>query len=92
MEVEVMGQKYESVETCSPKRHSKSMGLVLMAAVLAEPYNIGYLSSSRPRERSVDVPDLVREFELIQQKKSKLSSKEREAVVHKFNRTFKKVL
>lgn len=80
--VTVNGVEYEKVET--PKRDSKFTYIEYLLSQFYISKNSG--KSSKPNVNLVD------EFELIQNKQSKLSRSNRDWVVSQFNKHFKPVL
>jgi hypothetical protein len=87
MELEINGVRYAEIEKQPKKQMSSSMAKAVMMATMF--YSIGGNGVSKKRKRpSVD---LIKEFELIQQKKSKLSRNDRDWVVFQFNKRFKKI-
>lgn len=83
----VLGEKY----IAKPKRESKSYirPFIHMAAAFASMYSINNPYYKKPRERPNI--NLIEEYELIQQKKSKLSRSDRDWVEYQFHRNFIKV-
>jgi len=82
--IEINGIKYEERE--EPKRSGRSSKLLLIAAAFGALDNYG---QSYTRERPQ--VDLEKEFELIQNKQSKLSRNDRDWVVATFNRKYKQI-
>jgi UDP-N-acetylmuramoylalanine-D-glutamate ligase len=87
MELEINGVRYAEIEKQPKKQMSSSMAKVLMMATMFGAMGGNEVSKTRKRP-SVD---LIKEFELIQQKKSKLSRNDRDWVVFQFNKRFKKI-
>lgn len=91
MIVTVLGEKYQSVERAVAPATKKLTELLIpvlgVFAFLPQHFDTG----PRKREKVLRV-DIVSEYELILQKKSKLSRSERDLVVRQFNKTFKKVV
>lgn len=89
--IEINGIKYTEREIPSPKKRSSSAinELLMMYGLAYQLMSIGGNSGSKtskmPGECSVDI---VKEFALIQQKKSTLSRSQRDYVVFRFNKTF----
>ena len=88
-EIEIDGIRYQKKEKPQSKRgHGRMsprlMGILLMAE-MAMPSN--YYGVSRKKRELPDV-NLIEEYGLIQQKKSKLSRSQRELVVHVFKENF----
>jgi len=88
MEVEVNGVKYESIERQGPKM-SKSVASVMMMAQ-AMGGGLPGLGMGKQYNGPQGV-NIVEEYGLIQKKESRLSRREREWVVWKFESTFKKI-
>jgi hypothetical protein len=82
MDLEINGVKYVKVEKEPRKQMSSSVAKVIMLASM-----FGVFGG---KTKQVDI-NIIEEFELIQQKKSKLSSKDRDWVNYKFNKEYKKV-
>jgi len=89
--IEIKGIKYEEIPQHQPMRMSKTaMELIAMASMFYTPY-MGYGNgNSQPKEKLKI--DIVKEFELIQDKKSNLSRSEREWVVKIFNQKYRQVI
>lgn len=87
MEVVINGIKYQRKEQniLQPKKYSKSFSVLYGIAMMFSAQ--GSLGTSR-YERPTPKVDLVKEFELIQLKKSLLSKKDRDWVVSQFNRNY----
>ncbi|MFA6889283.1 MAG: hypothetical protein WC254_07350 [Candidatus Woesearchaeota archaeon] len=85
MIVEVNGEQYESIERKSPKMSSKMMSILAMGMIMSGNSFGGYKEPERPQV------DIVKEYELIQQKKSNLTKAQRNWVVHQFESNFKKI-
>ena len=87
MQVEINGIKYQRKEQniSQPKKYSKSFSMLYGMAMMFSAQ--GSLGTSR-YERLTPKVDLIKEFELIQLKKSLLSKKDRDWVVSQFNRNF----
>ena len=87
MEIEINGLKYQQIEqnSTSTKKYSKSFTMLYGMAMMFG--GQGMFGSSKPQRQTPKV-NLVEEFRLIQEKKSKLSRKDREWVVFQFNRNF----
>lgn len=88
MIVEVNGIKYQKVEENTPKS-SKNMNDVLMTGLMLG--GLGAVQGMKTTKRKKTTIDLVQEYKLILQKKSKLSRRERDSVVYQFNRQYKKI-
>ena len=88
MNIEINGITYRQKEQPKRKPISKTMAAMLMMANAYEYMN----PYSRPQksEKQLDI-DIVKEYGLIQQKKSNLSRSQRDWVVWQFEKTFEKV-
>ena len=89
---EVNGELYVPIETEETKAYHGSRGISKLAAVAAmmyQPYMD--LLDSRYDRKLPKGTDIITEYGLIQQKKSKLSKWERDDVVFKFNKHFRKL-
>ena len=62
--------------------------MLVLASMFAMPFIVG---NSKPRFRDEKI-DIVKEFELIQNKKSNLSRAKREWVVSQFESSYKEIL
>lgn len=80
MEIEVNGIKYRQKETKKPSKNF--VKLVSMAQIF------GGLKLPNSNIQGVNI---VEEFRLIQEKKSKLSRKQRDSVIYEFNRYYEMV-
>lgn len=90
MEIEIDGLKYRQIEQNNAQtlRKSKMATMIMgMAMMFTAQGNIG---SSR-RQRETPKVNIVEEFKLIHEKKSKLSRKDRDWVVAQFHRNFQLV-
>ena len=88
MTIEINGVKYQQKEQPKRKPMSKTMASILMMANAFEYVN-PYSTPKNP-EKQLDV-DIVKEYGLIQQKKSNLTRGQREWVVQQFEKMFEKV-
>ncbi len=91
MEIEINGIKYLPKEqnTSQPKKYSKSFAMLYgMTMMFSGQGNVG----TSKRQKETPKVNLVEEFTLIQAKKSKLSSNDRDWVVFQFNRHYYAVL
>lgn len=84
MEIEIDGVKYQRKEQPKRKPLSKTVTAALMMAV-----TFGGYGSGLRKNKEVPSVDLIKEFGLIQQKKSNLSRSEREWVIWQFNKYWK---
>ena len=87
MEIEINGVKYQQKEQPKRKPISKSLMAMMIMAEMAGSFGMG--SSSRQKE--TPNVDIVKEYELIQQKKSNLSKSQRDWVVWQFEKNFERV-
>jgi hypothetical protein len=86
--MEINGQKYVRL----PEKKSKSFSPIIQEALMMEyAFSSIYIGQNTKRPRERPRVDIVKEFELIQQKKSKLSRSDRDWVVKVFNENFVKV-
>ncbi|WP_424002517.1 hypothetical protein [Maribacter sp. IgM3_T14_3] len=88
MELEINGIRYAEIEKQPKKQMSRSMTRVMMMAAMFDGM-AGNGSGGGTRKRPN--VDLIKEFELIQQKKSKLPRNDRDWVVFQFNKRFKQI-
>jgi hypothetical protein len=82
--IEINGVKYEARPQQSNVRTNKHVAAAALMAMAS------YGSSHYDRKLSSNI-SIIKEFEMIQQKKSKLSKWEREQVVRTFNNHFRKI-
>ena len=85
-EIEINGIKYQQKEQPKRKPMSKTMTAMLMMAsafITLDP------CSKKPKEQPK--VDIIKEYGLIQQKKSNLSRSQREWVVWQFERNYERV-
>jgi len=80
MEIEINGLKYRQKETKKPSKNF--VKLVSMAQIF------GGLKLPNSNIKGVNI---VQEFRLIQEKKSKLSRAQRDSVIYQFNRHYEMV-
>ena len=80
MEIEINGLKYRQKETKKPSKNF--VKLVSMAQIF------GGLKLPNSNIQGINI---VEEFKLIQEKKSKLSKAQRDSVIFQFNRNFELV-
>jgi hypothetical protein len=87
--IEINGIKYKK----KPQKPIRPMSPMMMSLMLmAEMSYSPYMGVSQSKKENHSGINIVEEYGLIQQKKSKLSRKEREWVVYKFERDFAPVL
>ena len=87
MEIEINGKKYQKIER-KEKQYSGSMPKMMMMAMMFMSMHT-MLNGSRSKE--TPKVDIVKEFELIQQKKSKLSKSQRDWVENQFLNNFREI-
>jgi hypothetical protein len=90
MEIEINGLIYQEKEQNNQRvtRHSKMSTMIMgMAMIFGAQGSIG----TSKRERESPKVNIVEEYKLIQEKKSKLPRKDREWVVFQFNRHYELV-
>jgi hypothetical protein len=88
--VTINGQDYEPIEreeNTSGYRNRGTMAAMLLAMTAAQMSTMG----GNSYKRKYPTVDLVREYELIESKRSELTKAERDHVVWQFNRTYRKV-
>lgn len=88
MIVEINGITYQQKEQPKRKPIGKTLAAMLMMANAFE--YINPYPTPKKQEKQLDI-DIVKEYGLIQQKKSTLSRSKRDWVVWQFERTFEKV-
>lgn len=88
LDIEINGVKYRQKEQPKRKPIGKTMAAMLSLANAYEYMN----PYSRPQksEKQLDI-DIVKEYGLIQQKKSNLSRSQRDWVVYRFNMLYTKI-
>lgn len=89
MEIEINGLKYRQKEQNNqPKKYNKSFAMLYgMAMMFGMQGSVG----TSKKQRETPKVNIVEEFKLIQEKKSKLPRKDREWVVFQFNRYYEMV-
>ena len=87
MEIEINGKKYQKIER-EEKKHSKPFSEIYMTAMM---FSGMYDGLNRTYKRETPKVDIVQEFELIQQKKSKLSKSQRDWVENQFLNNFREI-
>lgn len=85
MQIEINGIKYQQREQKENTRATSRMLTALLGMAMMFSPNSGGGKASMPQV------DIVEEFKLIQEKKSKLSRAQRDWVCSQFNRMFVKV-
>lgn len=89
MEIEINGLKYRQKEQNNQQTARQSRMSVMLMGMAMMFGGQGSVGSSRQRE--TPKVNIVEEFKLIQEKKSKLPRKDREWVVFQFNRHYEMV-
>lgn len=84
MEIEINGLKYRQKKQNNQQTAIKSKMAVMITGIAAK-YGLNTYQRERPKVNIID------EFKLIQEKKSKLSRNDREWVISQFNRNFELV-
>ena len=84
MELIINGIEYEAI----PKKSTQHTGMSAYLSFMLGIYG-GMFTSNKPKTKSLPTPNIIGEFELIQNKKSNLSRSEREMVIREFNRHFR---
>lgn len=87
-DIEINGVKYRKKEQPKKKPISKTMASILMMASAFE--YVSPYSTPKNSEKQLDI-DIIKEYGLIQQKKSNLTSSQRDWVVYKFNKLYTKI-
>lgn len=87
MEIEINGLKYQQIEQNTQQTARSSRMSTMLMGIAMMFGGQGILGNSKPQRQTPKV-NLVEEFRLIQEKKSKLSKKDRDWVVFQFNRNF----
>lgn len=88
MEIEINGLKYRQKEQNNQQTARQSrMSVMGMAMMFGTQGSVG----TSKRQRETPKVNIVEEFKLIQEKKSKLPRKDREWVVFQFNRHYEMV-
>ena len=85
--MEINGITYEQIPQEQPKKVGKTLSKLLMMGAMFEYTNPYSQRASKPKPLPTN--DLVKEFELIQLKKSNLSRSERDMVVKAFNKYYR---
>lgn len=84
--VEILDKKYEPIVVEKKNNIGRFYSQILAMGVIFDSF-----SDNPIKTRSRPSVDIAQEFELIQQKKSKLSRSDREWVVYQFHKHFKEV-
>ena len=86
MEIEINGVKYQQKEQQKRKPMGKTMAAMLMMASAFEA-----LDPYAKKQKEQPKVDIIKEYGLIQQKRSNLSKSQRDWVVWQFERNFERV-
>jgi hypothetical protein len=84
MEIEINGVKYQQKEQPKRKPMSKTLAAMLMMG-------FGSLDPYAKKPKETPKVDIIKEYGLIQQKKSNLSKSQRNWVVWQFEKNFERV-
>ena len=87
MEIEINGLKYRQKEQNNQQTTRQSRMCVMLMGMAMMFGAQGSIGTSK-RQRETPKVNIVEEFKLIQEKKSKLSRKDRDWVVFQFNRYY----
>ena len=87
MEIEINGLKYRQKEQNNQQTTRQSRMSVMLMGMAMMFGAQGSIGTSKRQRKTLKV-NIVEEFKLIQKKKSKLSRKDRDWVVFKFNRYY----
>ena len=90
MEIEINGLKYRQKEQNNQQTARQSRMSVMLMGMAMMFSGQGSVGTSK-RQRETPKVNIVEEFKLIQENKSKLSRKDREWVVFQFNRLYEMV-
>ena len=85
--ININGQLWEKIPEEKPKTSKRMATIMALAAMFGELPKAG-----RGRVRFPGISSLSKEYELIQNKKSRLSKRERDLVVWKFEQQYRKVV
>lgn len=90
--VEINGVKYKQIEE-EPKKHnySKSSKLMMMMSMFMMPMMDMYGGGGNRKEKETPKVDIVKEYGLIQLKKSNLPKSQRDWVVWQFEKYFERL-
>lgn len=83
----INGVQYQKNEPKQKPKPSRARGMMMQMAMMAYSGYVGGSSYNRQRP----TVDIVKEYELIQQKKSKLSRSDREWVIRTFESNYTKM-
>lgn len=84
MEIEINGIKYRQKEPPERKPMSKTLMALMVMSEMANDY--GMCGNSKPKE--TPKVNVIKEYELIQNKQSKLTKSQRDWVVRQFEKNF----
>ena len=84
MKIEINGLHYRQKKQ-EHKNDNKIVSLILGASMM---FSARGIVGTSKRERDYPKVNLIEEYKLIQQKKSKLSRKDREWIIFQFNRNY----
>lgn len=87
MEIDINGLKYRQKEQNNQQTTGQSRMSVILMGMAMMFVAQGSIGTSK-RQRETPKVNIVEEFKLIQEKKSKLSRKDRDWVVSQFNRYY----
>jgi len=86
--IEIKGIQYEEIPKPEQKRMNRhTMELMILSGMYYTPF----MGGREVRHREKPNIDIVKEFELIQDKKSNLSRSQREWVVYQFNKKYRAI-
>ena len=92
MEIEINGVKYQQIKEETPKHnYSKSSKSLMMMSMFMMPMMDNYGWGGGRKEKETPNVDIIKEYGLIQQKKSYLSKSQRDWVVKQFEKNFERV-
>lgn len=96
MEVEINGVKYRSKEATEGKSKrlpmSKTMMSLMVMAGMAQSFGMyGEVGTKEKKEKETPDVNIIKEYGLIQQKKSRLSKSQRDWVVWQFEKNFERI-
>ncbi len=91
----INGKTYQRLvekQSKKPKAFSKLYATMALIGGFESLYGLqGTVGSNKPANNGISDETLIKEFELIQNKKSQLSRNQRDFIEHKFNQNFKEV-
>ena len=90
-QIEVNGILYEEIQVDSPKKNYRGGKMLAMMSMMSLAYTNPYADVGRTSPKPRPNVNIVDEFKLIQEKKSKLSRSNREWVEAQFHKLFKRV-